>query len=683
MNAFLNKWYKNHALVYKILLFLGTTLFIVYLFPKTGKFRYSFEKGKPWQSENLYAPFNFAIKKSQNELEQKKLEIENNSPIYFEVNEDIELKVLSDYILRFNQTIKDSSYLNSQNSDLFKKGRSFVEELYGKGVLDQDYSYSDDRPVILATSNTILKELEYGSLYELSELRQLIEDDLDSYVSLEKRNKMISIYFDVIKSNITLNESLTQKALEEELSTISSTRGSIEQDQLIISKGQVVEDEQYTILNSLKSEYESQVWNTANYNWVLVAYTLLVALALLMLLLFLRKYRMEVFLNNTKVTFIFFNIALMTLLTTLIISYNSQYIYVVPLCILPLVLKAFFDARLGLFTHVLTVLLLGFIVPNSNEYMFLQIIAGIVTILTVSELYKRANLFISVGQITFIYIIAYFAFFVIHEGQLTGLKWETFGLFILCGLATLFVQPLIYIYEKIFGLVSDVSLLELSDTNTKLLKELSNKAPGTFHHSLNVANLAEASANEIGANSMLIRVGALYHDIGKMKNPTYFTENQSTGVNPHDELSSIESARIIIDHALNGIEIAKKNNLPDRVIDFIRTHHGTSLVYYFYMKEKAINENVDIKDFSYPGPKPFSKETAILMMCDSVEAASKSLKEPTSTKINEFVENIINKQMESGQFLNADITFKEIQSIKKVLKHKLANIYHLRIEYPE
>jgi putative nucleotidyltransferase with HDIG domain len=683
MNAFLNKWYKNHALVYKILLFVVTTLFIVYLFPKTGKFRYSFENGKPWQSENLYAPFNFAIKKSQNELDQEKLEIETSTPIYFEVNEDIKLEVLSNYILRFNQTFKDSSYLNIHNSNLYNKGRSFVDELYDKGVLDQDYNYTDNRPVKLATANTFQKELEYGSLYELSELRQLIEKNLGTNISSENRNNMISVFFDVIKPNIVLNENLTEKARDEKLSKISSTRGSIEQGQLIISKGQVVEYEHYAVLNSLKSEYESQVWNTANYNWVLVAYTILVALALLMLLLFLRKYRMEVFLNNTKVTFIFFNIALMTLLTTVIINYNSQYIYVVPLCIMPLVLKAFFDARLGLFTHVLTVLLLGFIVPNSYEYMFLQIIAGIVTILTVSELYKRANLFISVGQITFIYIISYFAFFVIHEGQLTGLKLETFGLFILCGLATLFVQPLIYIYEKIFGLVSDVSLLELSDTNTKLLKELSNKAPGTFHHSLNVANLAEASANEIGANAMLIRVGALYHDIGKMKNPTYFTENQSTGLNPHDELSSHESARIIIDHALNGIEIAKKYNLPDRVIDFIRTHHGTSLVYYFYMKEKAANENVDIKDFSYPGPKPFSKETAILMMCDSLEAASKSLKEPTSTKINEFVENIINKQMESGQFLNADITFKEIQSIKKVLKNKLANIYHLRIEYPE
>ena len=233
------------------------------------------------------------------------------------------------------------------------------------------------------------------------------------------------------------------------------------------------------------------------------------------------------------------------------------------------------------------------------------------------------------------------------------------------------------------GLVSDVSLLELSDTNTKLLKELSNKAPGTFHHSLNVANLAESCANEVGANAMLIRVGALYHDIGKMKNPTYFIENQSTGINPHDEMSSKESAKIIIDHVITGIEIAKKNNLPDRVIDFIRTHHGTSMVYYFYMKEKGLEDDVDKVDFCYPGPKPFSKETAILMMCDSVEAASKSLKEPTSTKIDAFVENIINKQIEEDQFLNANITFKEIQSIKKVLKYKLANIYHLRIEYPE
>ncbi|WP_299096933.1 HDIG domain-containing metalloprotein [uncultured Winogradskyella sp.] len=681
MKELLNKWYKNHALVYKILLFLVTTLFIVYLFPKTGKFRYSFEKGKPWQSENLYAPFNFAIQKTQEEINEEQLEIENNAPVYFEIDREIPETIKLNYITKFNEVFNDST---TSKRTLFRQGTDMVETLYENGILDTDYPYSNDKQVVLvASNNTVEKRIEYRGLIEINQLRNRLESFLKQSTSAENKNKMISLFFDIVKPNVTLNETLTKKTLEEELSQISHTRGSIDKDQLIISKGQVVEDEEYNILKSLKSEYESQVWNTANYNWVLVAYTLLVALALLMLLLFLQKYRLEVFQNNTKVTFIFFNIALMVLLTTLVINYNSQYIYVVPLCILPLVLKAFFDARLGLFSHVLTVLLLGFIVPNSYEYMFLQIIGGIVTILTVSELYKRANLFISVGQITLIYIIAYFAFFVIHEGQITTLKWDTFGLFILCGLATLFVQPLIYIYEKIFGLVSDVSLLELSDTNTKLLKKLSNKAPGTFHHSLNVANLAESAANEIGANAMLIRVGALYHDIGKMKNPTYFTENQSNGINPHDELSNKESAGVIVDHVLNGIEIAKKYNLPDRVIDFIRTHHGTSVVYYFYMKEKAENEDVQIEDFSYPGPKPFSKETAILMMCDSVEAASKSLKEPTTTKINDFVENIINKQMESGQFLNANITFKEIQSIKKVLKHKLANIYHLRIEYPE
>ncbi|MGB8374142.1 MAG: HDIG domain-containing metalloprotein, partial [Salegentibacter sp.] len=471
--------------------------------------------------------------------------------------------------------------------------------------------------------------------------------------------------------------------LESKLNNISYTRGSIEQGSRVISKGEVVEGDKYNILRSLKAEYESQMWSKSNYNWILVGYSTLVAMALLMLLLFIRKYRLSIYENNVKVTFIFFNIIFMVMLTTLVVKFNINYVYVVPLCILPLSLKAFFDARLGMFTHVITVLLLGFIVPNSYEYMFLQIIAGIVTILTVSELYKRANLFISVGQITLVYIISYFAFTILQEGSIADMKAEVFLTFLLGGLATLFVQPLIYIYEKIFGMVSDMSLLELSDTNSKLLKELSEKAPGTFHHSLNVANLAEAAANEINANAMLVRVGALFHDIGKMANPTYFTENQTTAVNSHDELSPRESAQIIIDHVITGIEIAKKNSIPDRVIDFIRTHHGTSTVYYFYMKEKEENENVSPEDFRYPGPVPFSKETAILMMCDSVEAASKSLKEPTSALIDNFVEKIINKQMEEGQFLNANITFKEIQLVKKILKRKLKNIYHLRVEYPE
>lgn len=682
MKDFINKLYRNHALIYKGLLFVCTTFLIVYLFPKSGKFKYNFEKGKPWQSENLYAPFDFAIKKSDEELISEKATINNNAALYFNIDAQVVNNVKNKYSSEFYKIFSDTISKKELNA-IYKTGESIISELYKYGVLNENYSFRDDKTVRLLDGRVETNRALFSDLISQDVVVSNIDNILASNNLNSYKTHFVSLFFDLIKPNVTYNKSFTEKALKDELNKISFARGSIERETLIVSKGEVVAGDKYQILKSLQSEYESQVWSKANYNWILFAYTLLVALALLMLLLFLIKYRKDVFENNTKVTFIFFNILLMVFITTLVVSYNSKYIYVVPICIMPLVFKAFFDARLGLFAHVITVLLLGFVVPNSYEYTFLQIIAGIVTILTVSELYKRANLFISVGQITLIYIIAYFAFFVIHEGTVETIKWEMFIWFVLCGLATLFVQPLIYIYEKLFGLVSDVSLLELSDTNSKLLKEMSNKAPGTFHHSLNVANLAEASANEIEANAMLVRVGALYHDIGKMLNPTYFTENQSTGINPHDELSSKESARIITNHVIQGIEIAKKNNLPDRVIDFIRTHHGTSVVYYFYMQEKKNSDFVDKLNFSYPGPKPFSKETAILMMCDSIEAASKSLKEPTSTKIDAFVENIINKQIEEGQFLNANITFKEIQSIKKVLKLKLANIYHLRIEYPE
>ncbi|MFK8036780.1 MAG: HD family phosphohydrolase [Crocinitomicaceae bacterium] len=682
MKDFINNFYKNHSLIYKVLLFISATFFIVYLFPKSGKFKYDFEKGKPWQSENLYAPFDFAIKKTQEEIDKEETEIKNNASFYFSKDATVIKDVKDAYLKEFNATFSDT-IPEFQSEKLYTTGNNIINQLYKFGVLDDVYDFNPNKRVTIINGRVESGNTIFKNLINQNYVSSFIDKSLESKELSIYTNKFKSLFFEIIKPNLKFDKVFSDKVLNELLGKIAYTRGSVEKETLIISKGEVIEGDQYKILKSLESEYKSQTWNQSNYNWIVLAYTLLVALALLMLLLFLRKYRLDIYENNTKVTFIFFNIIIIVLITTVIINYNSQYIYVVPICILPLILKAFFDARLGLFTHVITVLLLGSIVPNSYEYMFLQIIAGIVTILTVSELYKRANLFISVAQITLIYIIAYFAFFVIHEGNIETIKLETFGLFLLGGLATLFVQPLIYAYEKLFGLVSDVSLLELSDTNSRLLKELSNKAPGTFHHSLNVANLAEASANEIGANAMLVRVGALYHDIGKMKLPEFYTENQATSINPHDELSARESCKIIIDHVLNGIEIAKKNNLPDRVIDFIRTHHGTSSVYYFYMKEKAINEDVLESDFSYPGPKPFSKETAILMMCDSVEAASKSLKEPTSQKINDFVENIISKQMNNEQFLNANITFKEIQSIKKVLKRKLANIYHLRIEYPE
>lgn len=672
---------RNQSLLYKGFLFIAATFLILYLFPKAGQFKYDFQKGKPWQYENLYAPFSFTIKKDAVSLASEKEQIVNNAVPYFNMDMAIVTTVTKEFYRLLDEAYQNSLFRVPKLS-IQSKGAAIIDQIYKHGIVNELYSYDPDKLVYLKSSNEI-DEVTFHQIVSFDNIESIVKaaTSLETISpGIDLLEKTLTI---VIKPNVSLNTKLTQAAIDDEVNAMNPNKGIIEKSGRIIAKGELVDTDAYQILDSLKAEYQSQVWTKSNYLWLLVGYGLLVMLVLLMLLLFLKKYRPEIYKNNTKVTFIFFNVLLMVLLTTIVVKMDAKYVYVVPLCILPLILKAFFDPRLGLFVHVLTVLLLGFIVPNSFEYLFLQIIAGIVTILTVSELYKRANLFISVAQITFIYIIGYFAFVLIQEGNIYEFEWVIFGYFVLCGLATLFAHPLIYFYEKLFGLVSDVSLLELSDTNSKLLKELSNKAPGTFHHSLNVANLAEAAAQEIGANSMLVRVGALYHDIGKMASPTFFIENQLSGINAHDELDPKESASIIINHVIDGIEIARKYNLPDRIIDFIRTHHGTSMVYYFYKKELETQGQANKEDFKYPGPIPFSKETAILMMADSVEAASKSLKEPTSTKIDVFVEKIIDAQMEQGQFLNADVTFKDIELIKKVLKKKLNNMFHLRVEYPE
>jgi putative nucleotidyltransferase with HDIG domain len=683
MSTFLDNLYKNQSSFYKYFIYAVSIVLIVFLFPKGGKFKYDFQKGKPWQYENYYAPFDFSIKKSAQDIEEEKQAIKDSQIPYFNYNNEIVKQVNSTYNKKINTLIESENNIDDRRRDyLIAAGLEVLEEFYTVGV-------TEDSSTKLAATNIYL--IRNNEEKKINATKLYSKQDIDTVTSriLAKKNlsglskQYEQLFFEILKPNVFYDTELSNKVLDDAFTKLSYTRGAVDQGKLIIAKGEIVESDDFKILKSLKSEYESELWTNNNYYFILFGYGVLVALVLMMLLLFLKKYRQDIYDNNTKVTFIFFNIFFMVFITTLVVKYNEAYVFVVPLCILPLILKTFFDARLGLFVHVLTVLILGFVVPNSFEYIFLQIITGIVTILTVSELYKRANLFISVGQITLIYVMGYFAFHIIHEGNLENVEWLVFGMFLLNGMITLFVQPLIYIYEKVFGLVSDVSLLELSDTNSKLLKEMSNKAPGTFNHSLQVANLAEAAANEIGANAMLVRVGALYHDIGKINNPTYFTENQITNINPHDELTPTDSARIIINHVIDGIEMARKNNLPDRIIDFIRVHHGTMLVYYFYKKQQELGEVMNEQDFRYPGPIPFSKETAILMMADSVEAASKSLKNPTFSMIDEFVDKIIGGQMRSHQFLNANITFKEIALIKKVLKQKLMNIYHLRVEYPE
>lgn len=672
---------KNQSFIYKGLLLLVSSFLIVYLFPKGGTFKYEFQKGKPWQHPTLYAPFDFSIIKSESELEIEKKAIIDAQSKYYRADLSVVNEVKNSYVIQFNNFFKIPVSNNDYNQ-LFDYGKYLIDELYKYGILPVSFGHRGNNSVFLIKGNNE-STLNFNDFIRLEDLKNKLNEYIVKSPFQEYLNIYYELLFEVVQPNISLDEKFTKNIIDQAIKKISVFRGLVQQNMKIISKGEMVEGEKHLSLLSLKNEYSSRLWNQYSYYWIIFGYSILVLLTFLSLMLFINNYRPEIFDNNLEMTFIFLNVVIIIALTTIIVNFDVKLLYAVPICILPLILKTFFDPRLGLFTHVITILNLGFIVPNSFEFVFLQIMAGIVTILSITQLQNRANLFITVGRIVMIYLLCYISFTIIHEGGISNVNFVVIGLFLLNGLLTLFAQPLIYLYERIFKLVSDVSLLELSDTNSKLLKDLSNKAPGSFHHSLQVANLAETAAAKIGANTLLARVGALYHDIGKINTPAYFSENQTGGVSPHEGLSPEQSAKIIINHVKEGIEIAKKHKLPDRIIDFIRTHHGNSWVYYFYKKAQETDQKINDKDFQYPGPKPFSKETAILMMSDSVEAASKSLREPTVDKIEQFVNSIIDKQIDEKQFNDCNITLLEIETVKKVLSKKLINIYHLRVEYPE
>jgi cyclic-di-AMP phosphodiesterase PgpH len=370
--------------------------------------------------------------------------------------------------------------------------------------------------------------------------------------------------------------------------------------------------------------------------------------------------------------------------TTFIMNIKVSYIMAVPICLVPIIVRTFYDTRLALFVHIITIIVLGFLVPNSFEFLFMQLITGIITIITVVRLHHRSQFFFTSLMIMLSYSVIYVGMTLMQEGSIAQVSRVSFLMFGISALLTLFSYPLIYLFERMFGMITDVSLIELSDTNSKLLRELAITTPGTFQHSLIVSNIAEEAARAIGANSLLARTGALYHDIGKMDMPMYYIENQTGGINPHDDLSYEESARIITGHVIRGIEKARLNKIPEAIIDFIRTHHGTRYTQYFYNKFKEENgdEPFDETPFRYRAPIPFSKETSILMMADSIEAASRSLKSPSEQDVSDLVEKLIDSQMEGKQFRNSLLTLKDISTIKKIIKKKLLSIYHIRIEYP-
>ncbi len=684
MRGFLNFLNKIFFRGYRLFLFSLSIITIIYFFPIKGKFKYDFEKGRPWQYENLYAPFDFTLKKTQEEINEEFELTKIKNPIFFNIDSFATYNILDKIKLSIEYLEKDSILAQTDTIN-FKKldslTRIIFSDIYKKGLLDLNYDFSDEQISTVLIDNEEINSTYFNEFIKPEELFKFVENKILEFQAEDLGPQIIWLVSEISTPNIKLNNTLTEKSINEVYNSISSDKSSIEKETLIISKGEIVDDKTLQILQSLKHDYEMNS-DFDNINTVYLAYSVLLILSILMIVMYLRKFEISIYQSNNKLTFIYFNLSLLIIISTYIINTRPDYIYIVPYSLLPLLFMTFFNSGIALICHSIAILLIGFIAPYSYEFIFLNIMTGIVAILSSKNIYKRSNLFLTVIKITCVYILCYVSFHVIKDGTLSEIKISNVVVFLICGLLTLFIYPLIYIYEKIFRLVSDVSLLELSDTNSGLLKKLSEEAPGTFHRSLNVANLAEACADKIGANALLSRVGALHHDIGKIKNPEYFIENQKINENIHDNITATESVKIIKNHVHEGVKLGKSEGLPERVIDFISTHHGTSLISFFYNQEKESNPNVLKSDFCYNGPKPFSIEMAIVMMCDSVEAATKSIKDPDSKKIDEFVESIIDKQVENNQYENCELTFKNISTIKNILKEKLKNIYHIRIEYP-
>ncbi len=677
---------KRNSIIRGVLFLLSIVL-LVWIFPKEGKFKYEFQKGRPWMHDDLIAPFDFAILKSQEELEKEREEILKEHRPYFYYDSSLTEENMENFQYEF-EIGWNKKYDNKKSDDKYRNlnaGYKIYDSLLSRGIIKliPEIENKPGTYEIFLLKNQIAEKTELASYFTIRTGYEFIRDQLKNYRNIDEQ-LLRDLLEEYLIHNIRYDEETTRKEKELLLDEISLTRGMIQSGERIISKGELVTGEKYRILESIKSEYEQQLGSSSSYYLILIGQVLLISISIIVLIYFLIFFRKDIYVNPKKITLVLLLLIFMIFITSLVVKYNVGLLYLVPICIIPIIIRAFFDTRLALYVHIITIITIGFLVPNSFEFVFSQLIAGIIAVFSVVNLQRRSQFFFTSLMIFLTYSLVYVGLSLIQEGNIHGIKPIYFALFASSAILTLLSYPLIFLLEKVFSLITDVTLMELSNSNTKLLRELALKAPGTFQHSLHVANLAEEVVFEIGGNALLIRTGALYHDIGKMEKPEYFIENQKLGINPHDKLSFEESTKIIIEHVTKGVEKAKKYKLPRQIIDFIRMHHGSRKVEYFYLKRLQENpfDEVDEHDYSYPGPRPNTKETAVLMMADSVEAASRSLKEIDAEKIDKLVENIIDRQIEEEQLVYAEITLSEITRIKKIFKKVLMNIYHVRIEYP-
>lgn len=694
---------------YILFLFLIGAAVLVYIFPKEKKFRYEFKKGTPWMHKELIAPFDFSVYKQAGRLKAEKDSLKNNAGTYFRYNAKTveENKKLLDkkfeeqwnhhvkryYRINKSEDSSDISLLKIKRRNYYVPLINIFNTIYNKGVIKIPAKYEDRKNFsFYILNNNLAEEYSIEEVFTSETALAFLEQQLTELTQDSTSNLNPDFHFyeninftGIIKPNLDFDNEVTKKFLDEKLRSLSLTDGLIQKGERIISRGEIVNDQKLKVLNSLKREFENLSGGPKSFYFVLIGHIIIVLLTISGLYLFLFHFRKEILQSSRKALFILLLVVLFISSGLLLMRFTSLSIYIIPFTLVPIVIRSFYDSRIAIFTHIIIVLTTGFFVPNGYEFVFIQIISGIAAVFSLAGMHRRRQLFITAFIVILVYSLIYFGISIIQEGDIYNISTKKILWFAINGSLLLFAYPLIYIFEKLFGFLSDVSLMELSSMNHPILRELNEKAPGTFQHSLQVANLAEEAIYKIGGNPLLARTGALFHDIGKMSIPHYFIENQVSGNNPHDELEYLQSAEIIISHVHKGIEKAKKNRLPKAVTDFIRTHHGTTKVQYFFRMHTKENpdEQVDESLFTYPGPKPFSKETCVVMMSDSVEAASRSLKEYTEESISNLVENIVNYQIKEEQFSEADITFKNIYEVKKVLKKKLKNIYHARIEYPK
>jgi putative nucleotidyltransferase with HDIG domain len=667
----------------KVLMFIIAMVLVYWQMPRVGKFRYEFQLYKPWQHESLYAPFDFPIYKDAEMLKVETDEaLKSVKPVF-----QFELETTKIARQKLESAF-DQQWHNHAGMSVEANKNALLELFDGieiRGVVAHDKALDglDSLALVNVVKNKTVTSMPFGSLYTMNTARMAVEAwKAEEHHGIDEQ-LLSTLLLNALHPNVVYDASMTKLEQEKALSKISLTYGMVQKDELIIAEGEIVDDTDFAILNSLQKEYTSGSFAKNDSLQVKLSQFFLVALLFAMVALYLKAlHNDDVFSELSKINLLLLLMVVMIIPSYLIMKIHPSFILMMPVVMLTMIMITFYSPGLTFTIQVFTVLLISMSVPNPFQYIFMQLVASMIVIFILSRHKSRRHYFISSILLFVAYLVVYLAFTFLSSGPVS---WSVVGMLALNALFTMLSLPLIFLFEKMFRLTTSLTLMELNNTNTPLLRQLAQTAPGTFQHSIQVANLCDEVLYAIGGDTLLARTGALYHDIGKMTNPMYFTENQHGAYNSHNDISNVESAQIIISHVLDGIKMAQKAHLPEQVIEFIRTHHGTRRTEYFYIMEQREHpgEEVDPADFTYHGPIPFSRETAVLMICDSVEAASRSLKEPDENSIGKLVEGIIQKQTDDGQFQNVDLTMRDFATIKKVLKKKLMSIYHVRIAYPD